>query len=191
MYSCRKIQDLKDRYYAVQRKLMKARPHNPGEYPHERQALIQQYAFDKHRETERKDALKRMFDRSAADIEQERVLFIESRRIEQNEPRLSRDRDMLLNTLQLEQAQQAPLTPLTPTMATGAGQGASVASPVSPVSSLATPGGIGIAGGTASADMKKKKRIGEDSAGGANKKGRRVSNASSAGFLDGRTRLLS
>ncbi|KAI9495767.1 hypothetical protein BDB00DRAFT_192475 [Zychaea mexicana] len=209
----RSIEDLKDRYYTVQRKLIKARPHTPGEYPQERQALIQQYAYDKAKETGRKEALVSLFNRTEEQIEQEQALFVEAKRIELNEPRLAREREALLNALQLEQAQQAPLTPLTPTAAAGTGGsaaagssggvgannvngsagGATNASGGASGGTLATPGGIGIAGGTASTsglDSKKKKRADETGTGtpggsssGGTKKNRRISNASS-GILE-------
>ncbi|KAI9253863.1 hypothetical protein BDA99DRAFT_165657 [Phascolomyces articulosus] len=199
----RSMEDLKDRYYSVQRKLIKARPHTPGEYPQERQALIQQYAFDKDKEVERKEALTTLFNRTKEQIEQEQALFVEARRIELNEPRLAREREALLNALQLEQAQQAPPTPLTPTggsssnNAAGANGNATntvAASGSGGPGTLATPGGIGIAGGTPSTvglDNKKKKRMEETGTGpssssgssSANKKNRRISNASS-GILE-------
>ncbi|KAI7855909.1 hypothetical protein BDC45DRAFT_505037 [Circinella umbellata] len=204
----RSMEELKDRYYTVQRKLIKARPHIPGEYQQERQALIQQYAFDKRKETERKEALIGLFNRTKEQVEQEEALFVEARRIELNEPRLSREREALLNALQLEQAQQAPPAPLTPTAASSSNTTSSNAIGVvngnatnaSAGGSLSTPGGIGIAGGTASTaglDNKKKKRMEESGTGpaavapsssssnnsGANKKNRRISNASS-GILE-------
>ena len=204
---------MKDRYYTVQRKLIKARPHIPGEYQQERQALIQQYAFDKRKEAERKEALIALFNRTKEQVEQEEALFVEARRIELNEPRLAREREALLNALQLEQAQQAPPAPLTPTTASGSNVAAITnnvvgavngnATNVSAGGSLSTPGGIGIAGGTASTaglDNKKKKRMEEPGTGpaavaagsssnnnsnsGGNKKNRRISNASS-GILEG------
>ncbi|KAI8143797.1 hypothetical protein BJV82DRAFT_668240 [Fennellomyces sp. T-0311] len=184
----RSMEDLKDRYYSVQRKLIKARPHTPGEYPQERQALIQQYAFDKDKERERKEALVSLFNRTKEQIEQEQALFVEARRIELNEPRLAREREALLNALQLEQAQQAPATPLTPT-GSGSGSGGMLNGSASQASggsgTLATPGGIGIAGGTASTSGldKKKKRMDEIGTGAGIKKNRRISNASS-GILE-------
>ncbi|KAI7874500.1 hypothetical protein K492DRAFT_240809 [Lichtheimia hyalospora FSU 10163] len=175
----RSIEDLKDRYYTVQRKLIKARPHLPGEYHQDRQTLMQQYTFDKAKETERKEALIALFNRTKEEIEQEQALFVEARRIEMNEPKLAREREALLNALQLEQAQQMPTTPLTPT---GSGVGASAAASTSGGTSLSTPGGIGITGGTAGMDSKKKKKATTQDDGGV-KKNRRISNASS-GVLD-------
>lgn len=40
-------QDLKDRYYDVNRKLLKARSPTPGDISQERAALINQYTYDK------------------------------------------------------------------------------------------------------------------------------------------------
>ncbi|KAL1928834.1 hypothetical protein VTP01DRAFT_2620 [Rhizomucor pusillus] len=172
----RSMEDLKERYYAIQTKLIKVRPHVPGEYPQERQVLLQQYAFDKAKEVERKQALNALFNRSREEIEHERALFIEARKIEQNEMWLSKERENLLSALQLEQAQQAPATPITPTSAGSAN------------AALSTPGGIGITGGTAGSpvDAKKKKAVARDEVASSSnlKKARRVSNASSAGLLD-------
>lgn len=141
--------DLKERYYAIQTKLIKVRPHVPGEYPQERQVLLQQYAFDKAKEVERKQALNALFNRSREEIEHERALFIEARKIEQNEMWLSKERENLLSALQLEQAQQAPATPITPTSAGSAN------------AALSTPGGIGITGGTAGSPVDAKVRAPE------------------------------
>ncbi|KAI8376365.1 uncharacterized protein BYT42DRAFT_574336 [Radiomyces spectabilis] len=164
--SSRSIEDLKDRYCSVYRALLRTRS-AVGDGVHDRQTIVQQYAFDKAKEMERKQMLLALFDRTAEQVEEEEALFIEARRIEQNEMRLTRGRESLLNSLQLEQAQQAPSTPMTPIH-----NGPSTGGP------LSTPGGIGIAGGTSSApDTKKKKKSIVDEA-SASKKARRISNAS-------------
>lgn len=106
-----------------------------GDYIPDRQSLAQQYAFDKSKEVERKNALIMLFNRTKEQVEEEEALFVEAKRIEMNEARLSRERESLLNSLKLEQIQPVPSTPNTPVHTSPGG--------------LASPGGIGITGGTA------------------------------------------
>ncbi|KAI8640794.1 hypothetical protein BD408DRAFT_419256 [Parasitella parasitica] len=165
----RTMEDLKDRYYSVYRKLILQGKYLSGEYTADRQSLVQQYSFDKTRETERKNALITLFSRSKEQVEEEEALFVEAKRIEQNEAKLSKERESLLNSLQLEQIQQMPSTPNTPHQLN------------SPGISSSSPGGIGITGGTAGGiDLKRKKKsIHDDS-----KKGRKLSSASSHHLMD-------
>ncbi|KAI8881496.1 hypothetical protein K501DRAFT_253068 [Backusella circina FSU 941] len=162
----RTMEDLKDRYYSVCRKLiLQGKGPLSGEYIPDRQSLANQYAFDKSKEVDRKNALIMLFNRTKEQVEEEEALFVEAKRIEMNEARLSRERESLLNSLKLEQIQQVPSTPNTPVHTSPGG--------------LASPGGIGITGGTAGgghSDMKKKKKLSmsEDI-----KKGRKLSNGSS------------
>ncbi|KAG0166277.1 swr complex subunit [Apophysomyces sp. BC1034] len=106
-YDCgmrkRTIEDLKDRYYSIYRKLLKERPLN-GQ-AQERQALIQQYGYDKTKEVERKKALVALFNRTKEQMDEEETLMIEAKRIEANEIRLAKERENLLSSLQLEQLQ--------------------------------------------------------------------------------------
>lgn len=144
------MEDLKDRYYSVNRKLiLQGRGHD---YIPDRQTLAQQYAYDKSKEVERKNALIMLYNRTKEQVEEEEALFVEAKRIELNEARLSRERESLLNSLQLEQIQQVPSTPNTPSLNTASTtastqQGAALNSPNGVLSS--SPGGIGITGGTA------------------------------------------
>ncbi|KAI9008856.1 hypothetical protein CLU79DRAFT_711376 [Phycomyces nitens] len=159
----RTMEDLKDRYYTVSRTLFKERPVLDSSL--DRQSLVQQYSFDKSKEVERKQALAILANRTKDQMDEEEALLVEARRIELNEARLCKEREGLLNMLQLEQLQQVPSTPGTPTHSLV----------------VSTPGGIGITGGTASAasgsDIKKKS-IPEEAH--SHKKGRRASNASLA-----------
>ncbi|KAI8988980.1 hypothetical protein BDB01DRAFT_783917 [Pilobolus umbonatus] len=154
----RTMEDLKDRYYAVNRTLILQG--RGTAYSTDRQSLAHQYAYDKNREIERKNALIVLFNRTKEQVDEEEALFVEAKRIEMNEARLSKERESLLNSLQLEQIQ--PLM-----------------TPVHSISnsSLASPGGIGITGGTAGGNHtsdKKKKKVSEEQ-----KKGRKLSTASS------------
>ncbi|KAG2202548.1 hypothetical protein INT47_012542 [Mucor saturninus] len=159
----RTMEDLKDRYYSVYRKLILQGKGN--DYIPDRQSLAQQYSYDKSKEVERKNALIMLFNRTKEQVEEEEALFVEAKRIELNEAKLVKERESLLNSLQLEQIQQIPSTPNTP-----------LYNNISPGGS---PGGIGITGGTAggnhSSELKKKKKssMHED-----NKKGRKLSSAS-------------
>jgi DNA methyltransferase 1-associated protein 1 len=105
----------------------------------DRQTLIQQFSFDKSKEVERKKALEVLLNRSPEQIEEEEALFVEARRLEQNDMKLAKEREQLLKFLQTYDIQQT--LPVTPGSAGTALQGQA---------GLATPGGIGIAGGSGS-----------------------------------------
>ncbi|OAD78316.1 Homeodomain-like DNA binding domain-containing transcription factor [Phycomyces blakesleeanus NRRL 1555(-)] len=145
----RTMEDLKDRYYSVSRKLFKERPALDNNT--DRQTLIQQYSFDKSKEVERKQALIILSNRTKEQMDEEEALLVEARRIELNEARLGKEREGLLNMLQLEQLQQVPSTPGTPTTHSAL-NGGSLGS---------TPGGIGITGGTASAASGSDVKVGD------------------------------
>ncbi|ORE07931.1 hypothetical protein BCV72DRAFT_325217, partial [Rhizopus microsporus var. microsporus] len=169
----RTMEDLKDRFYSIYRKLiLNGKGPTTGDY--DRQVLAQQYAFDKSREIERKNALIMLFNRKKEQVEEEEALLVEAKRIELNESKLAKERESLLNSLQLEQIQQIPSTPNTPLSANHA-------------NNFSSPGSIGITGGTASSissDMKvsivlikgwtdlKKRKLQEEM-----KKGRKLSSA--------------
>lgn len=130
------MEDLKDRYYSICRKMI-LQGKGPGTGEYDRQTIAQQYAFDKSREIERKNALIMLFNRTKEQVEEEEALLVEAKRIELNEIRLAKDRESLLNSLQLEQIQQIPSTPNTPLSANH-------------TNNFSSPGSIGITGGTAS-----------------------------------------
>ncbi|KAL4208140.1 swr complex subunit [Rhizopus azygosporus] len=157
----RTMEDLKDRFYSIYRKLiLNGKGPTTGDY--DRQVLAQQYAFDKSKEIERKNALIMLFNRKKEQVEEEEALLVEAKRIELNESKLAKERESLLNSLQLEQIQQIPSTPNTPLSANHA-------------NNFSSPGSIGITGGTASSissDMKKKRKLQEEM-----KKGRKLSSA--------------
>lgn len=143
------MEDLKDRYYSVYRKLILQGKGN--DYIPDRQSLAQQYSYDKSKEIERKNALIMLFNRTKEQVEEEEALFVEAKRIELNEAKLSRERESLLNSLQLEQIQQIPSTPNTP-LHSNNNNGSSNSNSNnnnSPGGILSSPGGIGITGGTA------------------------------------------
>ncbi|KAI9259040.1 hypothetical protein BY458DRAFT_517582 [Sporodiniella umbellata] len=154
----RTLEDLKDRYYTVCRKMIMQGKLTGFEG--DRAALAHQYQFDKAKEIERKQALTSLFYRSKNQVLEEEALLVEAKRIECNESRLAKDRESLLNSLQLEQIHQMPSTPNTPSSTPTA-------------HSHLSPGSIGITGGTASnlsMEAKKKRKIQEEI-----KKGRKLS----------------
>ncbi|CAO3586985.1 unnamed protein product [Absidia cylindrospora] len=194
----RTMEDIKDRYYAVNRKLIKSRSSSGGltngHHPtssENRHTLLQQYSYDKSKETERKQALIGLYARTKEQIQEEQLLFLEAKRMEENKELLTTQRDQLYSTLHLEQAQQIPSTPLTPltssylpppplsAASTSSSSSSHLASPSNGSSSatpMANPGGIGITGGTSSATQDQKKKKKDENI----KKARRISTSSSS-----------
>ncbi|KAI0690396.1 hypothetical protein BC835DRAFT_1364881 [Cytidiella melzeri] len=93
----RTMEDMKERYYSVCRKLVRNRPWAGDETS--KSQLLGSLAFDKEREITRKGYVASLETRTAAEIAEEEALYIELRRLEQNERRFKKDRDELLRTL--------------------------------------------------------------------------------------------
>ncbi|KAH7343453.1 hypothetical protein B0J17DRAFT_693381 [Rhizoctonia solani] len=93
----RTLEDLKHRYYGVCRKLLRQRPWGGEEAT--KSQLLGSFNFDKDRETTRKEYLKGLFNRTPAQIAEEEALYIEMKRLQQNEARFARDREDILRTL--------------------------------------------------------------------------------------------
>ncbi|KAG5652415.1 hypothetical protein H0H81_005063 [Sphagnurus paluster] len=93
----RTVDDLKDRYYSVCRKLVRNRPWEGDETS--KSQLILTYHFDKERELTRKKYILSLENRTPEQIAEEEALFIEVKRIEQNERRFRKERDELLRTI--------------------------------------------------------------------------------------------
>jgi DNA methyltransferase 1-associated protein 1 len=107
------LQDLKDRYYSVCRKLVRNRPWAGDEAS--KAQLISSFQFDKgkvscftsllggynlaDRELTRKKYLLSLENRTPEQLVEEEALYIEIKRLEQNERRFKRERDELLQTL--------------------------------------------------------------------------------------------
>lgn len=99
---------MKDRYYTICRRLVRTRTTSD---PQAQQQLIQSYSFDKcesqalgfslmaARETKRKQYASELFHLTAAEIAEEEALYVEIKRLEQNERRYRADRDDLLRTV--------------------------------------------------------------------------------------------
>ncbi|TFK22344.1 SWR1-complex protein 4 [Coprinopsis marcescibilis] len=91
------IDDLKDRYYGVCRKLIRNRP-----WPHDEASkaqLLNSLSFDKDREKMRKRYLVNLESRTPEQLAEEEALYIEIRRLEQTERRFKREREELMRTL--------------------------------------------------------------------------------------------
>ncbi|KAH0839959.1 hypothetical protein J3R83DRAFT_914 [Lanmaoa asiatica] len=93
----RAIEDIKDRYYSVCRKLIRNRPWAGDEST--KSHLLNSYQFDKERETMRKNYIASLEDRTPEEIAEEEALFVELKRLEQNERKFRKERDDLLRTL--------------------------------------------------------------------------------------------
>ncbi|KAG8218672.1 hypothetical protein J3R82DRAFT_4338 [Butyriboletus roseoflavus] len=93
----RAIEDLKDRYYSVCRKLIRNRPWAGDESA--KSQLLNSYQFDKEREKMRKNYIASLEDRTSEEIAEEEALFIELKRLDQNERKFRKERDELLRTL--------------------------------------------------------------------------------------------
>ncbi|TFK43717.1 hypothetical protein BDQ12DRAFT_675442 [Crucibulum laeve] len=93
----RTLEDLKDRYYSVCRKLVRNRPWAGDEIS--KNQLIQSFQFDKDRELTRKKYLLSLENRTQEQIVEEEALYIEIKRLEQNERKFKKERDDLLRTL--------------------------------------------------------------------------------------------
>jgi DNA methyltransferase 1-associated protein 1 len=93
----RTMEDLKARYYAICRRLIRSRI--SSEDTDARQQLLQSYTFDRAREQERKKHVLRLFSRTPQQLAEEEALYVEARRLEQNESRFAAEREELLRLL--------------------------------------------------------------------------------------------
>ncbi|CCM01759.1 uncharacterized protein FIBRA_03825 [Fibroporia radiculosa] len=93
----RTLEDLKDRYYTVCRRLVKNRPWAGDEAG--KTQLLSSLQFDKDREVMRKNYIASLENRTELQKAEEDALYVELKRLEQSERRFKRDRDELLRTL--------------------------------------------------------------------------------------------
>ncbi|EPS98724.1 hypothetical protein FOMPIDRAFT_1164806 [Fomitopsis schrenkii] len=93
----RSMEDLKDRYYSVCRKLVRNRPW-AGDAA-SRSQLLTSLTFDKEREVTRKKYIASLESRTPQQKAEEDALYIELKRLEQNERQFKRERDELLRTM--------------------------------------------------------------------------------------------
>ncbi|EJU06594.1 hypothetical protein DACRYDRAFT_103540 [Dacryopinax primogenitus] len=92
----RPIEELKSRYYGVARSILERRL--PEDDPNKAQTLAG-FNFDKQQERKRRDYVVALFNREPEAIEEEEALYIEVKRLEQNERRFTKDREDLLRML--------------------------------------------------------------------------------------------
>ncbi|KAF9481813.1 hypothetical protein BDN70DRAFT_875754 [Pholiota conissans] len=93
----RTLEDLKDRYYSVCRKLVRNRPWAGDEAS--KAQLISSFQFDKDRELTRKKYILSLENRTPDQIAEEEALYVEVKRLEHTERRFKRDRENLLRIL--------------------------------------------------------------------------------------------
>ncbi|KAJ6598891.1 hypothetical protein DFH09DRAFT_17877 [Mycena vulgaris] len=93
----RSMEDLKDRYCSVCRKLIRNRPWAGDE--NSKAVLMNSFSFDKEREVLRKKYVASLENRTPEQIAEEEALYMEIKRLEQNERRFKRERDDLLRTI--------------------------------------------------------------------------------------------
>ncbi|WVR08693.1 hypothetical protein IAU60_005751 [Kwoniella sp. DSM 27419] len=91
-----KRRSVEDRYYTICRRLVRTRTATD---PQAQQQLIHAYAFDKSREIKRKQYASELFHLTAAEIAEEESLYVEIKRMEQNERRYRAERDDLMRTV--------------------------------------------------------------------------------------------
>ncbi|ORX40780.1 hypothetical protein BD324DRAFT_612087 [Kockovaella imperatae] len=92
----RSIEDIKDRYYTICRRLTRTRTATDTA---SQQQMIQAYSFDKAREIKRKQYASELFHLTTAEIAEEEALIIEVKRMEQTAQRYRSDRDDLMRTV--------------------------------------------------------------------------------------------
>ncbi|TPX50521.1 hypothetical protein SeLEV6574_g00819 [Synchytrium endobioticum] len=91
----RSMEDLKDRYYSIVRKLAEVRSEA---YPELRE-MITTHKYDKNIEVERKKHLDKLYGRTAEQIKEEEILFYELKKREANEQKWTREREHLAKSL--------------------------------------------------------------------------------------------
>ena len=93
----RSIEDLKSRYYTICRRLIRSRISN--EDLETRQSQLQAFTFDRQQEVERKRAVQQLLARTPEQLAEEEALYVEARRLEQNEAKFAREREELMRLL--------------------------------------------------------------------------------------------
>jgi len=93
----RTMEDLKDRYYQLTKKLLNIRSQKNAEL----KPQLEYYNYDKNKEIERKKHLQMLYNRTKEQIEEENVLFLELRRRRLKEQEWLKERDNLLQLLNI------------------------------------------------------------------------------------------
>jgi len=93
------MEDIKDRYYKIMKKLIEIRnnPNDSGD--HNYTAELAKFDYDKEREIQRKAQLELLHNRTVEQVKEEEILLIEARKIEQNSKKLLKDRQHVIKLL--------------------------------------------------------------------------------------------
>ncbi|CAH1767063.1 5148_t:CDS:2, partial [Entrophospora sp. SA101] len=108
----RTIEDLKDRYYSACKKILQIRPMIPGN-PSDKGTMIALNSYDKAKEELRKKNLCLLYRRTNEQIKEEEELLEEYERIEQNEKKFVKEREILMKLFNFQEISPPPL-PLPP-----------------------------------------------------------------------------
>ncbi|RXK41024.1 hypothetical protein M231_01655 [Tremella mesenterica] len=92
----RSIEDIKERYYSICRRLVRSRTATDLR---SQQQQLETYSFDKSREIRRKQYASELFHLTAREIAEEEALYVEVKRMEQVQKRYRSDRDQLLRSI--------------------------------------------------------------------------------------------
>ncbi|CAJ0824193.1 6479_t:CDS:2 [Entrophospora sp. SA101] len=87
----RTIEDLKERYYSVCKKILQIRPTQPGNNQQDKGAIIALNTYDKVKEEKRKKNLRHLYNRSSKQIAEEESLLKEYGHIEQIEKKIRKE----------------------------------------------------------------------------------------------------
>ncbi|RKP25170.1 hypothetical protein SYNPS1DRAFT_22828 [Syncephalis pseudoplumigaleata] len=122
----RTLEDVKERYYTVARRILQARtsamPSGAATLP---QDYLDCYNFDKEQEKERKRVLDKLFRRTQEEIMEEEALVVEVRRIQLQQRKLQRDHEHVMRLLNIREAPSlGPMHAGAQSMASSTGTGA-------------------------------------------------------------------
>ncbi|GBB87898.1 hypothetical protein RclHR1_01440013 [Rhizophagus clarus] len=102
----RTMEDLRDRYYSVNKKILQVRPTTPGSANQtDKGQLIALNSYDKAKEEKRKIMLLNLYSRTKEQIEEEEALQEISDRIQANEKKFIREREALMKQFTVEMVQ--------------------------------------------------------------------------------------
>nr|CAG8631218.1 8983_t:CDS:2 [Entrophospora candida] len=104
----RTIEDLKERYYSVCKKILQIRPTQPGNNQQDKGAIIALNTYDKVKEEKRKKNLRHLYNRSSKQIAEEESLLKEYGHIEQIEKKIRKESESLAKLLSLREIIQNP-----------------------------------------------------------------------------------
>lgn len=108
----RTMEEIKHRYYSICRKLIRTRPAADEAV---KEKLLRAYEFDKDREVARKNQANALFHLTKAQIQEEEALYVELKKMEQNERKYKAEREELMKLVAgLESGVFSPAGPAPP-----------------------------------------------------------------------------